>query len=120
MVGQFSHIFLISLSVLWINSRLNIHMEFKLMKILNVKLMVNPMNYVDQLNIPTLIIDAENETLFDRTKNGVLLHNSIKDRLEAKYIAYPGGHYDPYKGDNQKAAFKEASDWLVKYLKSDL
>jgi acetyl esterase/lipase len=77
----------------------------------------NPMNYVDQLNVPTLIIDAQNETLFDRTQNGVLFHNSIKDRLQAKYIAYPGGHYDLYKGDNQKAAFKEASDWLLKYLK---
>jgi dienelactone hydrolase len=77
----------------------------------------NPMSYVDQLNVPTLIIDAENETLFDRTQNGVLLHNSIKDRLDAKYIAYPGGHYDLYKGDNQKAAFKEAANWLVKYLK---
>jgi dipeptidyl aminopeptidase/acylaminoacyl peptidase len=77
----------------------------------------NPMNYVDQLNVPTLIIDAENETLFDRTQNGVLLHNSIKDRLDAKYIAYPGGHYDLYKGNNQKAAFKEASDWLIRYLK---
>jgi dipeptidyl aminopeptidase/acylaminoacyl peptidase len=77
----------------------------------------NPMNYVDQLNVPTLIIDAENETLFDRTQNGMLLHNSIKGRLETKYIAYPGGHYDLYKGENQKAAFKETSDWLVKYLK---
>jgi acetyl esterase/lipase len=77
----------------------------------------NPMHYVDQLNVPTLIIDAENETLFDRFQNGVLLHNSIKDRVQAKYITYPGGHYDLYKGDNQKAAFKEASDWLVKYLK---
>jgi dienelactone hydrolase len=77
----------------------------------------NPMSYVDQLNVPTLIIDAENETLFDRTQNGMLLHNSIKDRLDAKYIAYPGGHYDLYKGDNQKAAFKEAANWLVKYLK---
>jgi dipeptidyl aminopeptidase/acylaminoacyl peptidase len=77
----------------------------------------NPMNYVEQLNVPTLIIDAENETLFDRTQNGMLLHNSIKDRLDSKYIAYPGGHYDLYKGDNQKAAFEEASNWFVKYLK---
>jgi hypothetical protein len=77
----------------------------------------NPMNYVDQLNVPTLIIDAEDESLFDRTQNGVLLHDSIKGRVEAKYIAYPGGHYDLYKGDNQKAAFKDASDWLIKYLK---
>jgi len=77
----------------------------------------NPMHYVDQLNVPTLIIDAENETLFDRSQNGVLLHKSIKGRLETKYIAYPGGHYDLYKGDNQKAAFKETAVWLVKYLK---
>lgn len=77
----------------------------------------NPMNYFDQLTVPTLIIDAESETLFDRTQNGVLLHDSIKGRVEAKYIAYPGGHYDLYKGENQKAAFKESADWLVKYLK---
>jgi acetyl esterase/lipase len=77
----------------------------------------NPMDYVDQLTVPTLIIDAESETLFDRTQNGVLLHDSIKGRVEAKYIAYPGGHYDLYKGENQKAAFKERADWIVKYLK---
>jgi dipeptidyl aminopeptidase/acylaminoacyl peptidase len=77
----------------------------------------NPISHVDQLQVPTLIIDAEDETLFDRSQNGVFLHSSIKDRLESKYIAYPGGHYELYKGDNQKAALKEASDWLVKYLK---
>ena len=30
---------------------------------------------------------------------------------------WTGAHYSLYKGDNQKAAFKEASDWLLKYLK---
>jgi len=73
--------------------------------------------HADQLHMPTLIIDAENETLFERRKNGVLLHEAIKGRLEAKYITFPGGHYDLYKGDNQKAALKEASDWFVKHLK---
>jgi len=77
----------------------------------------NSLTYADQLKMPTLIIDAENETVFDRNKNGVLLHEAIKGRVEAKYVTYPGGHYDLYTGDNQKAALKEASDWFVKYLK---
>jgi hypothetical protein len=37
-------------------------------------------------------------------------------KYDAKYIAYPGGHYYLHKEKNQKAAFKEALDWLVKYL----
>ncbi|MFT5529285.1 MAG: dienelactone hydrolase [Alteromonadaceae bacterium] len=77
----------------------------------------NPLSYADQIQVPTLIIDAENETLFDRKQNGLLLHDTIKERLESKYIAYPGGHYDLYKGDNQRASRQEAADWFVKYLK---
>jgi dienelactone hydrolase len=78
----------------------------------------NPLSYADQIQVPTLIIDAENETLFDRSQNGLLLHKKIKGRLETKYIAYPGGHYDLYKGDNQKASRQEAADWFVKHLKN--
>jgi len=77
----------------------------------------NSLAYANQLQMPTLIIDAENETVFDRSQNGVLLYEAIKGRVEAKYMTYPGGHCDLYKGDNQKAALKEASDWFVKYLK---
>jgi dienelactone hydrolase len=78
----------------------------------------DPMSQVDNLQAPTLIIDAENEALFDRTKNGLLLHETIKDRVDSRYIVYPGKHYDMYQGDNRKAAAKTAVDWFVQYLKS--
>lgn len=79
----------------------------------------DPMLLVDSLHAPTLIIDAENEELFDRTKNGYLLHETIKDRLDSRYIMYPGKHYDLYKGDNRQAATKEAMNWFITYLKHD-
>ena len=78
----------------------------------------DPMGQVDSLQVPTLIIDAEDEALFDRTKNGLLLHETIKDRVDSRYIAYPGKHYDMYQGENRKAAAKAALDWFVEYLKS--
>lgn len=78
----------------------------------------DPMGQVDSLQVPTLIIDAEDEALFDRTKNGLLLHETIKGRVDSRYIVYPGKHYDMYQGDNRKAAAKAALDWFVEYLKS--
>ena len=77
----------------------------------------DPIRQIDSLQVPTLIIDAENEALFDRTKNGLLLHETIKDRVDSRYIVYPGKHYDMYQGDNLKAAAAAASDWFVMYLK---
>ncbi len=77
----------------------------------------DPMTQIESLQVPTLIIDAENEGLFDRTKNGLLLHETIKDRVDSLYIVYPGKHYDMYQGDNLKSAAKAALDWFAKYLK---
>jgi hypothetical protein len=77
----------------------------------------DPMKQVAGLQVPTLVIDAESEALFDRTKNGLLLHETIKDRVDSRYIVYPGKHYDMYQGDNLKAAAAAASDWFVMYLK---
>ncbi|MEH6584685.1 MAG: alpha/beta fold hydrolase [Halioglobus sp.] len=79
----------------------------------------DPMAQLDGLQAPTLIIDAENEEFFDRSKNGQLLYETIKGRVDSRYIVYPGKHYDIYKGDNRKAASKEAIDWFVTYLKTD-
>jgi dienelactone hydrolase len=77
----------------------------------------NPMREVAELQVPTLIIDAEGESLFDRTKNGQLLHQLIKDRVASRYVVYPGKHYDMYQGDNRKASATAAIDWFLKYLK---
>jgi len=78
----------------------------------------DPMRQLDNLQIPTLIIDAESEALFDRTKNGLQLHEAIKDRVDSRYVVYPGKHYDMYQGDNLKAATAASLDWFVMYLKS--
>ncbi len=75
--------------------------------------------YVDKLDAPTLIIDAEDEELFARDKNGQVLHAAIKDRLPTKYLAYPGKHYDMYSGENYLNSLSEAKQWFVKHLKGD-
>jgi polyvinyl alcohol dehydrogenase (cytochrome) len=70
-----------------------------------------------KLNVPTLIIDAEQEELFAREINGQLLHATIKERVPTRYVTYPGKHYDIYQGEPYQAALKDAQDWFVAYLK---
>jgi hypothetical protein len=79
----------------------------------------DPMSCLDDLTIPTLIIDAGEEALFDTEKNGLLVYETIKDRLEARYITYPGKHYDMYEGENLKTARATAVQWFVKHLGAD-
>lgn len=79
----------------------------------------DPMASLNQLTAPTLIIDAEKEMLFETEHNGLLVHNTIKDRIDSKYVTYPGGHYDLYKGDNLVAARQLALEWFVKNLKAE-
>ena len=78
----------------------------------------DPMSYLDNLNCPTLIIDAEEEGLFDREKNGLLAYEAIADRLESSYVIYPGPHYDMYEGENLESARATALRWFVKHLES--
>ncbi|ARN75267.1 hypothetical protein BST96_14780 [Oceanicoccus sagamiensis] len=75
--------------------------------------------YAEQLTMPTLIIDAEEEELFARDKNGLVLHEAIKDRVETKYVTYPGKHYDMYRGENYRNALRDAQDWFVTHLKGN-
>ena len=74
---------------------------------------------VDKLQVPTLIIDAEDEELFARELNGQALHDNIKERLETRYVVLPGKHYDIYQGESYKKALGEAEQWFVKHLKGD-
>jgi len=76
----------------------------------------DPMSCLDDLKTPTLIIDAEEEALFDTRKNGLLVHEAIKDRLETRYVTYPGQHYDMYEGENLKSARTSAVQWFIKHL----
>ena len=78
----------------------------------------NPISYADKLSVPTLIIDAEEETLFETKQNGQLLFETIKDRLDSRYITYPGKHYDMYQGENLEANRMEALSWFQTHLKN--
>jgi dienelactone hydrolase len=77
----------------------------------------NPMSYAEQLAVPTLIIDAQEEALFDTTKNGQLLYNAIKNRVDSRYSVYPVKHYDMYEGENLAKARAEGLQWFVDHLK---
>lgn len=77
----------------------------------------DPAAHWDKLNVPTLIIDAQDEELFDRNKNGAALYESIKDRVEAEYLVVPGKHYAIYRDNGYRRALKAAQDWFVTHLK---
>ncbi|RMA78727.1 alpha/beta hydrolase [Umboniibacter marinipuniceus] len=72
--------------------------------------------YVNHLATPTLVIDAENETMFDRQFNGVLLFEAVKQKATAEYVTFPGGHYDMYHGDNLESSRSAALAWFQRHL----
>ena len=75
-----------------------------------------PVSEAKKIKVPTLIVDAENEELFDRRENGLAVYNLIKDKVPAKYLTFPGKHYDIYS-KNLEAAVEAQIDWFKKYLK---
>lgn len=75
-----------------------------------------PVSEAKNIKVPTLIVDAENEELFDRRENGLAVYNLIKDKVPAKYLTFPGKHYDIYS-KNLEAAVDAQIDWFKKYLK---
>jgi dipeptidyl aminopeptidase/acylaminoacyl peptidase len=77
-----------------------------------------PFDFVGDINVPTLIIDAEDEEFFDRMQNGKAFHDAIKDRVESKYVVLPGKHYDIYRQESPKA-IEEAIIWFNKHLKGE-
>lgn len=80
----------------------------------------DPMSCLDDLNIPTLIIDSEEEALFDRRENGLLVYEAIKARVESCYVAYPGPHYQMYEGENLESARANAVQCFIKHFRSNL
>lgn len=69
-----------------------------------------------KLTVPTLIIEAENEELFDRKLNGEALHASLKDRVPTRYLVLPGTHYAVYRDQGYVRALKAAQEWFVAHL----
>jgi dienelactone hydrolase len=76
----------------------------------------DPAAYWDKLDMATLVIDAENEELFDRSINGKALYESLKGRVDTRYLTLPGKHYAIYRDQGYKDALKAAQDWFVEHL----
>lgn len=79
--------------------------------------MVNyrPIDDAADVRVPTLIIDVEEEELFDRMKNGHAVFDVIQANGIAAYKAFPGKHYDIYN-THRDAATQLAIDWFITHL----
>jgi dipeptidyl aminopeptidase/acylaminoacyl peptidase len=77
----------------------------------------DPAAYWDKVTVPTLIIDAADEELFDTALNGQAFHESLKGRVSTEYVTLPGKHYDIYRDEGYAKALKLTQDWFVKHLK---
>ena len=77
----------------------------------------DPAAYWDKLTMPTLIIDAANEELFNRKLNGQALHDTLKGRVTTNYLVLPGKHYDVYRDEGYGKGLEAAQNWFLEHLK---
>ena len=74
-----------------------------------------PMDGAEHIRVPTLVIDAENEELFDRTRNGIVLAEIVSRHAPAEYRTYPCLHYEIYEKYYREASTL-ARDWFTRHL----
>lgn len=69
-----------------------------------------------RVRAPTLIIDVDEEELFDRHANGRAVFEVIRANAGAEYAIYPGRHYDIYR-QHRRAALDRAIGWFRVHLR---
>ena len=76
----------------------------------------SPLEHTDRIRVPTLLIDAENEDLFDRTEHSKAVYERIKDRVTSEYHVEPGiSHYGVYT-QRYRSASDRALAWFKRHL----
>lgn len=75
----------------------------------------SPLDVAEKIRAPTLIIDAEFEELFDRLENGKAVYDRIAANAVAKYLTFPGKHYDVYNEYWQQAV-DATCEWFNTHL----
>jgi dipeptidyl aminopeptidase/acylaminoacyl peptidase len=75
-----------------------------------------PIATADKIRVPTLVIDAEQEELFDRMQNGHLLAEIVSKNAPTRYVTFPGKHYEIYDRHYRDAS-NLARDWFITHLK---
>lgn len=78
-----------------------------------------PIDYAGQVKVPTLLIDAEKEELFDIKEHSGKVYEIIKaNGVPAKYVVVPGiTHYGIYSQKYEEGS-NLALDWFNQYLKA--
>ena len=77
-----------------------------------------PIQKAHMVRVPTLVIDAADEELWDRSEFGGKLHNILQQAaVTTEYVLTPGLHYDAY-GPNMSSNSALAADWFVNHLVS--
>ncbi|MEW6186399.1 MAG: hypothetical protein AB1585_11755 [Thermodesulfobacteriota bacterium] len=71
----------------------------------------------EKLKVPTLIIIAEKDEVNDNREHGKKVYDLIKDRIPAKYVVFPGTHFDVYQR-GAMTVIAWAIEWFDKYFKS--
>ena len=79
-----------------------------------------PMDYAPLVSVPTLILDASDEELWDRTQQGERVHQTIiGNGIDTKYALLKGKHYDGYALDKSfNEGCSQAISWFTQHLKT--
>ena len=76
----------------------------------------SPRAVADRVRVPTLILDAGEEELFDVREHGQKVYEIVKANAEAQYHVFPGiGHYDIYT-KKRPEALALAIAWFREHL----
>jgi len=70
---------------------------------------------VHNINVPSLLIDQEDEELFDRTTQLPVLYDILKDKVPVSHHTFAGTHYDVYD-KNYPEGSRLAREWYIKHL----
>lgn len=70
---------------------------------------------VHNISVPSLLIDQEDEELFDRMSQLPVLFEILKDKVPVSYHTFPGKHYDVYD-KNYPEGSQLARDWFIQHL----
>lgn len=75
-------------------------------------------DYAEKIKVPTLVLDAANEELWDRTENGQAVFETIRaNGVECEYVLLPDSkHYGAYESVGYHKGQQEAVRWFQKHL----
>ncbi len=78
----------------------------------------DPFARAPDVRAATLVIDVEDEELFDIRQNGGALYEIVREHAPARYDILPGSHYEIYSGPSYERALALQIAWLDEHLKA--